>query len=221
MKRASSLFNIFNIENDVEESLKNILQNVESVKKACKAASKAFKDTLQIKKLSTSVEMAQETIYFKSGELVMKKANMIKHQHSPVRDVLLETGNALKTFASMQSDFELKINQILDCGKINELIVKEYLQVENEKSELSRKIHQHINSKNQYEKEQKKLDSAKDDPEYEKELKARVEKAEVDISQIDKEYSTTKALKSLVHSDIQRLSKELFYRMTWMLFMLR
>ena len=181
MKRASSLFNIFTAEDSVEDSLRIVQEDVEIIKKACKAATKAFKDTLQLKKVGSVETMAAESLHFKSGELMIRKAGMIKHSDSPVKVILKMTGDLFKIFANMQADFELKIHDILDTGKINDLTTKDYLQSENERNELKRKSSQHTNSKNQFEKELRKLDSAKDDIEYEKELKARTDKAEVCI----------------------------------------
>ena len=114
---------------------------------------------------------------------MLRKAEMIKHSDSPVKEILTMTGEIFKTFGTLQCDFEMRMHEILDTGKMNDLTTRDYVQVEAERNELKRKSSQHTNSRNQFEKEVKKLESAKDDPEYEKELQLRTDKAEVDQSE--------------------------------------
>ena len=177
------MFNIFNPENSGEDSLRLVQEDVEIIKKACKNATKAFKDTLRLRNTANFEACVQETIYLKSGELMLRKAEMIKHSDSPVKEILTMTGEIFKTFGTLQCDFEMRMHEILDTGKMNDLTTRDYVQVEAERNELKRKSSQHTNSRNQFEKEVKKLESAKDDPEYEKELQLRTDKAEVDQSE--------------------------------------
>eukprot|EP00092_Neocalanus_flemingeri_P031904 GFUD01034658.1.p1 GENE.GFUD01034658.1~~GFUD01034658.1.p1 ORF type:complete len:620 (+),score=189.82 GFUD01034658.1:47-1906(+) len=183
MKRASSLFSIFTAEEGVDNNLRSVQEEVVAVKQACKAACKAFKDCLQLKKMENLEAMGQESTYYKSGELMLRKAGMVNHSESPVREILTKTGEVFKIVGYQQANLESTIHQVLDEGKINELVTKDYLHAETEMSELKRKIGQHANSKNKYEREQKKLDTAKetDDPEYERELESRTGKAEAEM----------------------------------------
>ena len=183
MRRASSLFNlqIFPDEEGVDNHLRNVQEEVVVIKQACKAATKAFKTCLHLKKMESLDTMGQESAYFKSGELMHRKAEMVKHSESPVKEILNKTANVFKTIGNQQANFETTIHHVLDEGKINDLITKDYLVAESEMSELKRKVGQHTNSKNRFEKEQKKLDLARgtNDPDYEKELESRTGKAEV------------------------------------------
>ena len=159
-----------------------VQEDVETIKKACKNATKAFKETLRLRNTTNIETCVQETTYHKSGELMLRKAEMIKHSDSPVKEILTMTGKIFETFGTLQCDFEMRMHEILDTGTMNDLTTKGYAQVEAERNELKRKSSQHTNSRNQFEKEMKKLESAKDDPEYEKELQLRTDKAEVEKS---------------------------------------
>jgi hypothetical protein len=99
-----------------------------------------------------------------------------------VKEILNKTGEVFKTIGIQQANFETTIHHVLDEGKINKS-TQDYFQAESEMNELKRRVGQHSNGKNRFEKEQKKLDVAKEtnDPEYEKELENRTIKAEVGI----------------------------------------
>ena len=174
------MFSIFTAKDEVVSSLRSVQEEVLTIKQACKAAAKAFKDCLQLKRVESLEAMAEDSTLFKSGQQMLTKAEMIKHSDSPVKQILSKTGEVFQTMGMQQANFETTIHHILDEGKINKS-TKDYFQAENEMAELKRKIGLYSNGKNRFDKEQKKLDLIKNtnDVEFEKELEARTNKAEV------------------------------------------
>jgi hypothetical protein len=81
--------------------------------------------------------MAQDSSFFKSGELMLSKAEMVKHSESPVKEILNKTGELFKTIGIQQANFETTIHHVLDEEKINKS-TKDYFQAENEMNELKR-----------------------------------------------------------------------------------
>jgi hypothetical protein len=61
------MFSIFTAKEDVDNNLKDVQEEVVVIKQACKAATKAFKDCLQLKKME-SLEAWPKTHHSSSPE---------------------------------------------------------------------------------------------------------------------------------------------------------
>ena len=133
------MFSVFATKEDVGSNLKSVQDEVVAIKHACKAATKAFKDCMQLKKMESLEAMAQESALFKSGELMLSKAEMVKHSESPVKEILNKTGEVFKTIGIQQANFETTIHHVLDEGKINKS-TQDYFQAESEMNELKRRV---------------------------------------------------------------------------------
>lgn len=176
------MFSIFGAKEDVVSRVKGVQEEVVIIKQACKCAVKAFKDNMQLKRHENRESMARESVLFKSGELMLSKADQVKQEDSPIKQVLSKTGEVFQTMGKQQANLETTIHHILEEGKINKAS-QDYIQAESEMADLKRKIALYNNGKNKFEKEQKKLELVREtnDTEFENDMETRANRAEVSM----------------------------------------
>eukprot|EP00092_Neocalanus_flemingeri_P007012 GFUD01007573.1.p1 GENE.GFUD01007573.1~~GFUD01007573.1.p1 ORF type:complete len:702 (-),score=196.53 GFUD01007573.1:82-2139(-) len=167
-----SVWNIFQQKAVLDDDLKDILDEVVSVKKVSMSSRASILEMLQIKTTSNngaaSETQKKESIYWKTGENLLSNEKELKHKSSPLKDILLGMGNFLQSLAEEHAQFENNVQSNLGPETaIHDLVTKEYPNMQKEEEFLRKKQKEYENVESRYNKEKQKRELASDDSVFE------------------------------------------------------
>jgi len=139
-----SVWNIFQQKANLDDDLKDVLDEVNSVKKVSMSSRASILDMLQIKSTTSqgvvSDTQRRESFYWKTGENLLTNEPELEHESSPLKGIISGIGNLLQSLADEHAQFEncVQINLGPDTT-IHDLVTKDYPNLQKEEEILRKK----------------------------------------------------------------------------------
>jgi len=208
------MWNLFQNKASINNDLKDILEEVVSVRKVCMSSRASMLDMLQIKTTNnqgkTSDIQKKESIYWKTGENLLNSEKELKHKNSPLKEVLSGIGNLLQSVAEDHACFENDIQCSLGPDKtIHNLITKDYPNMQKDKDCLRKKQKEQENVETRYNKEKQKRELSADDAAFEEHHFAKEVRLKDDLENVKRETSTSEDKFTTTLYCLQAKEKEL------------
>jgi len=208
------MWNLFQNKASINNDLKDILEEVVSVRKVCMSSRASMLDMLQIKTTNnqgkTSDIQKKESIYWKTGENLLTSEKELKHKNSPLKEVLSGIGNLLQSVAEDHACFENDIQCSLGPDKtIHNLITKDYPNMQKDKDCLRKKQKEQENVETRYNKEKQKRELSADDAAFEEHHFAKEVRLKDDLENVKRETSTSEDKFTTTLYCLQAKEKEL------------
>ena len=204
-----SVWNIFQQKANLDDDLKEILEEVNSVKKVSLSSRASILDMMQIKVdsnckiklnfdfLSNQTTSSQgvvsdtqkrESVFWKTGENLLTNETELEHRNSPLKGIILGIGNLLQSLAEEHAQFENNVHTNLGADTtIHDLVTKDYPNLQKEEDILRKKQKEQENVQCRYSKEKQKREFASDDFEFEEEHCTKEVRLKEDLQTIKRE----------------------------------
>lgn len=212
--REGSVWNLFQNKATINNDLKDILDEVVTVRKVCMSSRASMLDMLQIKTSNnqgrTSEIQKKESLYWKTGENLLLSEKELKHQNSPLKEILSGMGGLLQSVAEDHASFESDILATLGPDNtIHNLITKDYPNMQKDKDGLRKKQKEQENVEGRYNKEKQKREFAADDVAFEEQHVAKEIRLKDDLENIKRETTSAEDKLTTTLYGLQAKEKEL------------
>eukprot|EP00092_Neocalanus_flemingeri_P013040 GFUD01014052.1.p1 GENE.GFUD01014052.1~~GFUD01014052.1.p1 ORF type:complete len:661 (+),score=162.12 GFUD01014052.1:81-2063(+) len=212
--RQGSVWNLFQNKTNINNDLKNILDEVVAVRKVCMSSRASMLEMLQIKTSNTQGRTSEiqkkESIYWKTGENLLLSEKELKHSNSPLKEILSGMGNFLQSVSEDHARFESDIQATLGPDKtIHNLITKDYPNMQKDKDCLRKKQKEQENVESRYTKEKQRRELAADDVAFEEHHFAKEVKLKDELENITRETASAEDKFTTTLYCLQAKEKEL------------
>jgi len=208
------VWNLFQNKATINNDLKDILDEVVSVRKACMSSRASMLEILQIKSTNTqsrnSDNQKKDSVFWRTGENLLVNEKELKHKNSPLKEVLQGIGNLFLSIAEDHASFESDIQTSLGPEKtIHNLITKDYPNMQKDKDLLRKKQKEQENVEGRYNKEKQKRELSSDDVTFEEHHFAKETRLKEDLENIKRETLNSEDKFTTTLYSLQAKEKEL------------